>query len=133
MPASARISLSILTLVLISLIVVPARAQEKSSPPDKEKNPTTVTAARDYSKEAFVIEQVKRVYRFEKDGTGQNELSLRVRVQSDAALEHFGQLVLPYSSASEKLDIDFVRVRKADGSVVTASANDAQDLSAPIT
>src|SRR4030095_5882790 len=86
----------------------------------------------DYSQEAFVVEQIKTLYRYEKDGTGQRDLSLRVKVQSDAGVERFGQLVFPYSSENEKLDIDSIRVKKPDGSVVTASANDIQDLSAPI-
>jgi tetratricopeptide (TPR) repeat protein len=109
----------------------PTKAPQKSTetspppPPKEEKAP-------DYSREALVIEQIKTLYRFEKDGTGQRELSLRVRVQSEAALEQFGQLILPYSSANEKLDIDYVRVRKADGSAVTASESDVQDLTAPI-
>jgi len=93
--------------------------------PPKEKEP-------DYSQEALVIEQLKTLYRFEKNGTGQHELTLRVKVQSEAALARFGQLVFPYSSANEKLDIDYVRVKKADGTAVTASPGDVQDLTAPI-
>ncbi len=57
----------------------------------------------DYSQEAFVIEQIKTLYRYEKDGTYQRELSIRVKVQSDAGVERFGQLIFPYSSANEKL------------------------------
>ncbi|HKR13954.1 MAG TPA: DUF3857 domain-containing protein [Pyrinomonadaceae bacterium] len=86
----------------------------------------------DYSGEAVVVEQLTMAYRFEPDGTGQRELAMRVKVQSDAGVERFGQLVFPYSSANEKLDMDFVRVRKADGSVVSATASDIQDLSAPL-
>ncbi|HKR12404.1 MAG TPA: DUF3857 domain-containing protein [Pyrinomonadaceae bacterium] len=72
-------------------------------------------------------------YRFERDGTGRRELSFRARIQSDAAVEQFGQLVFAYSSANEKLDMDYVRVRKVDGSVVNAVNSDIQDLTAPIT
>ena len=99
----------------------------KPSPKEKEKE-----KAPDYSTEAFVIEQLKMLYRFEKDGTGRREQLLRVKVQSEAALERFGQLVFPYLSANENLDIEYVRVTKADGTAVTASASDVQDLTAPI-
>src|SRR5262245_49637758 len=58
----------------------------------------------DYSQEAVVVEQVSTAYRFERDGTGQHDLSLRVKVQSDAGVERFGQLIFGYSSANEKLD-----------------------------
>ena len=97
----------------------------EKAPPSEQKQP-------DYSQEAYVLEQVKTSYRFEKDGTGQREQSMRVKVQSDAGVESFGQLVFPYSSANEKLDIEQVSVHKPDGSVVTAQASAVQDLTAPI-
>jgi hypothetical protein len=86
----------------------------------------------DYSQEAYVIERITTSYRFEKDGAGRREQTFRVKVQSDAGVESFGQLVLPYSSANEKLDIEHVSVRKPDGSEVKAQASAAQDLTAPI-
>ncbi|MEN3326509.1 MAG: hypothetical protein V7638_1316 [Acidobacteriota bacterium] len=87
---------------------------------------------RDYSQEAVVIEQLSTAYRFERDGTGQREQTLRVKVQSEAGVERFGQLQFDYSSANEKLDMDYVRVRKADGTVVNAAVSDIQDLTAPV-
>src|SRR6185295_1868377 len=89
-----------------------------AAPAEKEQK------ANDYSQEALVIEHIKSLYSFEKDGTGRRELTLRVRVQSEAALERFGQLILPYTSANEKLEIDYVRVKKPDGSTVLASEGD---------
>src|SRR5215510_14031958 len=86
----------------------------------------------DYSQEAYVIERMTTSYRLEKDGTGQREQIFRVQVQSDAGVESFGQLVFPYSSANEKLDIEHVSVRKPDGSEVKAQASAVQDLTAPI-
>ncbi len=101
-----------------------AQAPAKASEAAKQK--------RDYSGEAVVVEQLSNTYRFERDGTGQREMILRVKVQSDAGVERFGQLIFGYSSATEKLDMDYVRVRKADGTVVNAAASDIQDLTAPI-
>jgi tetratricopeptide (TPR) repeat protein len=106
----------------------PSRTQELSG----EKSQKTEQKQPDYSQEAFVLEQIKTSYRFEKDGSGQREQSFRVKIQSDAGVESFGQLVFPYSSANEKLDIDQVSVRKSDGSVVSASGSAVQDLTAPI-
>ena len=101
-----------------------ARAQTKQKPEADQKT--------DYSQEAVVIEQLSTVYRYESDGTGQRELTMRIKIQSDAGVERFGQLVFPYTSANEKLEMDYVRVRKPDGSVVSATAADIQDLSAPL-
>ena len=99
------------------------RAQTKTQAPAQKP---------DYSQEAIVIEDVRSSYRFERDGTGQRDVSFRAKVQSEAGVERLGQLIIGYSSANEKLDMDYVRVRKADGSVVNAAATDVQDLTAPI-
>src|SRR6266581_4306184 len=119
----------IVIVVVASLQLVSSRGSQAQTPPPPVSHPTKEKAA-DYSQEALVVEQLRVTYRFEKDGTGQHELSLRVKVQSEAALERFGQLVLPYISANEKLDIDYVRVKKPDGSIISASESDVQDLTA---
>jgi tetratricopeptide (TPR) repeat protein len=105
-------------------------AQTPAPPPAKAA--ITSDKPADYSQEALVVEQLRVNYRFEKDGTGTHDMALRVRLQSEAALEEFGQLVLPYVSANEKLDIDYVRVKKPDGRIIAASPTDVQDLTAPI-
>jgi len=109
---------------LLSAQTRPSKSQTKSTETARQKP--------DYSQEAVVIEQLSTVYRFERDGTGQRESSVRVKVQSDAGVERFGQLIFPYSSANEKVDMDYVRVRKADGTVVNAAVSDVQDLTAPV-
>jgi tetratricopeptide (TPR) repeat protein len=124
-----------LVLVLSFVLVTPpiSRSQSPAKPAEAAKQPPEAAKQKpDFSQEAVVIEQVRTAYRFERDGTGQRELSLRVKVQSDAGVERFGQLVLGYSSANEKLDMDFVRVHKPDGSVVNAATTDIQDLTAPV-
>ncbi len=125
----------IIALILASSFLFAAPFQSvRAQTTDKKPQdpPPAAKAAQDYSQEAVVIEQLSMTYRFERDGTGQRELNLRVRVQSDAGVERFGQLIFPYSSANEKLDMDFVRVRKADGTIVNATTADIQDLSAPL-
>ena len=126
----------IIALVVASSIIFGASFQTALGQTATQKSgaqaPAPAPQKPDYSGEAVVIEQLTMAYRFEPNGTGQRELMMRVKVQSDAGVERFGQLVFPYSSANEKLDMDFVRVRKADGSVVSATTSDIQDLSAPL-
>jgi tetratricopeptide (TPR) repeat protein len=86
----------------------------------------------DYAQEAYVIEQSRTTWRFENDGTGRRDSYLRVKVQSEAGVQSWGQLAFPYSSANERMDVVFVRVLKADGTVVTASADAVQDLSSAV-
>jgi tetratricopeptide (TPR) repeat protein len=122
---SSRLTIALIALVSVLFLYSSTSTAQKPAPAVPEGNP-------DYSQEALVIEQTKLLYRFEKDGTGVRELNFRARVQTDAAVQRFGQLIFPYSSANEQVDIDFIRVKKSDGTIVTSTASDVQDLSAPI-
>jgi Flp pilus assembly protein TadD len=86
----------------------------------------------DYSRQPFVFEQIREVARFDDDGRGALTLAARVRIQSEAGLQAFGELTLPYSAANQRLDVDTVRVHKAGGSVVLAPASAVQDVTSPI-
>src|SRR5689334_18442436 len=121
----------IIAILLTCSFGIPAKTISAQTKPQAKATEATKQKP-DYSQEAVVVEQLSTAYRFESDGTGKRESSLRVKVQSDAGVERFGQLIFAYSSANEKLDMDFVRVRKADGTVVNAAATDIQDLTAPV-
>ncbi len=79
-----------------------------------------------------MIEQARSSMRFENDGSSNQVVYVRVRVQKAEGAQAWGQLVFSYSSANEKIHADYVRVHKPDGSVVTAGADAIQDLSSPI-
>ncbi len=115
---------------------VPAKAKAGSQSSDARPSDTSVSkpeeAKHDYSQEAFVVEQYRSRYRFESDGTGRRETVARIRVQSEAGVQQWGQLQEGYNSANERLEIAYVRVIKADGTVVKATDDAVQDLSAPI-
>ena len=86
----------------------------------------------DYAQEGFVVEKYRSRYRFESDGTGRKETFARIRVQSEAGVQQWGQIQVGYNSANERLEIAYVRVIKADGSVIKAGEDAVQDLSAPV-
>src|SRR5207248_448258 len=86
--------------------------------------PTATTSAQEA---AVVEEQITRV-RFENDGTAVRETTTKVRIQSEAGVEAFGQLIEGYSSATESLDVDYVRVRKPSGEVFETPKESAQDF-----
>src|SRR5712692_8117200 len=79
---------------------------------------TTSPTKPDFSKEASVVESYRTAVRFENDGTGTRDITAKVPVQSDAGVKSYSVLVFAYSSASESLDTDYVRVRQPDGTVV---------------
>jgi tetratricopeptide (TPR) repeat protein len=113
-----------------------ARPLPPQSNPDKNPieapHPQTSDKSHDYSQESFVVEQMHSTYRFENDGTGRKEVVARIRVQSEAGVQQWGQLQFGYNSANERVEIPYVRVIKQDGSVVKAGDDAVQDLSAPI-
>ena len=86
----------------------------------------------DYSQEGYVVEKWYTTYTFENDGTGTREFYARVKVQSEAGVQQWGQVVLGYSSANERVEIPYVRVLKSDGATITASTDAIQDLSTPV-
>ncbi len=86
----------------------------------------------DYSSQSFVVEVSRTSYRFENDGTGTREIYARIKVQSEAGVQQWGQVVIGYNSENEQVQISYVRVHKADGSIVTAPADAVQDLSSPM-
>jgi hypothetical protein len=91
-----------------------------------------MTPQDDFSKEAYVSEMLHTRVRFEADGTGSRELTGRIRVQSEAAIHDLGLLRFSYASTFESLNIDYVRVRKADGTVVVTPASDVQEVDSEV-
>jgi tetratricopeptide (TPR) repeat protein/transglutaminase-like putative cysteine protease len=94
--------------------------------------PASATPA-DSSKESAIIQSFHYAVRFENDGTGTREYSLQVRLQSEAGVQQYGLLTFGYSSANEQIEIPYVRVRKPDGTTITTSSEDVQDMPAEIT
>jgi tetratricopeptide (TPR) repeat protein len=113
---------------------IPGQQQPESTPAGEPKksenaeNPSDVTK-QTYSKEAFVVEELRERYRFENDGTGSKVATLRVHILSEAGVVGFGQLRFGYNAANDRMEIGYVRVTKPDGNVVTAGADAIQDLS----
>ncbi len=121
------------TLVIAVLLAAAAFAQQPTLPNAPSATPRPAAdKAPDYSSEPYVVEMQRTAYRFENDGTGEREITARVRVQSDAAVQQLGQLVIGYSAKNEQVEIRYVRVHKADGRVVAATDADVQDLTSPV-
>ncbi len=59
-------------------------------------NPPSPPAANDYSREGLVYEQTSAHYQFLPDGSNTHEVSVRVRVQSEAGLKQVGLLIFRY-------------------------------------
>ena len=93
---------------------------------------TASPPARDTSQEAVVFDRIENRVRLEDDGTGVRDTAAVIRIQSQAGIQAFGQLVFGYSAATENLEIQYVRVRKPDGRVIETPASTAQDFAPDI-
>jgi tetratricopeptide (TPR) repeat protein len=98
--------------------------------PTITKAPTPTSG---YTDEAAVFERADVVYRYAGDGTGSKLETGVVKIQSNAALQSLAVLSFPYASGNQHLDIVYVRVRKADSTVVETPVTDAQDQPAQVT
>jgi tetratricopeptide (TPR) repeat protein len=96
-----------------------------------QAGPAQAPTPPDYSQEAYVVEHYSESMRFEDDGTGVIQTDARIKIISESGVQALGQLKVGYSALSDKLEIPYVRVRKPDGTVVTAQESAIQDLTFP--
>ncbi|MGI9101202.1 MAG: DUF3857 domain-containing protein [Terriglobales bacterium] len=115
-----------------SLLFAQEKAPVAKAPAAGLPSAPSAVKSDNYAQEPFVVESQRTAFRFEDDGTGRKEVVARIRVQTEAAVEQLGQLVVGYNSGNESVELPYVRVRKADGSIVTAPPSAVQDLTAPV-
>jgi Flp pilus assembly protein TadD/transglutaminase-like putative cysteine protease len=106
--------------------LLPTTAQSEASPAAQKQTPS------DYTQEPFVIEQFFTTARYEKDGTGERQFDVRIRLQSDAGVQQLGELVFSYNSANEQMDVRFIRVHKADRTIVIAGPDAVKEMTATV-
>src|SRR5258706_1903227 len=124
MPAMLKNFCIACSVLILSWGIVQVRAQAPSEPP---------VAKSDHTQEASIIELYSTSLSFENDGTSTQETTARVHLQSDAGVQRYGVLAFQYQGATQTVEIDYVRVKKADGSTVVTPPDNIQDLDAGIT
>ncbi|HVB87304.1 MAG TPA: DUF3857 domain-containing protein [Candidatus Dormibacteraeota bacterium] len=130
-----------LALLCLALLPLAARAQvrqgDSKSSSGNEAHRGIAPAARgpaastDVSQDALLVEQYVTTVRFQNDGTGERDLAVRMRVQTDAGAQQLHALSFNYDGASERMELGYLRVRKPDGSVLNSPASAAADVAAP--
>lgn len=89
------------------------------------------TEADDPSREPAIIEEMSTSVRFENDGTDQEVLRQRIRIQNEAGLKLYGIITFSFI-AGDQFTIDTVEVHKKDGGTVKASAANIQEMTPEI-
>jgi tetratricopeptide (TPR) repeat protein len=90
-------------------------------------------ASPDGLKEAFVVEHFFTRVAVENDGSAVRELTSEVKILADAGVKAFAVLNFTYTSANEVVEVDYVRVRKPDGTVVKTPDYNIQDMPGEVT
>ncbi|HEU5336653.1 MAG TPA: DUF3857 domain-containing protein [Terriglobales bacterium] len=106
-------------------------ATAQSKPP--QANNTPAEAKTNSAQQAVVLDQAVNRLTFQADGTGTREFSERIHVQSEAGVRALAVLSFAYTTSNQTLDVDYVRVRKPDGTVVTTPPYNIQDMPADLT
>lgn len=104
-----------------------------SSPSLSQQPATAPTTKSDYSQEAAIVEDMTTKLAFQDSGSFTRQQTSTVRILSDTGVKDWGLLSLPYQSATQTVEIDYVRVRKPDGSIVLTPSDNVQDLDSEIT
>ena len=80
-----------------------------------------------------VITHFETIVAMKPDGTGYRERTMSLKIQSEAAVHEFSVLSFGFAGASEHVDVHYMRVRHADGTVVETPATDAQEQPTAVT
>jgi hypothetical protein len=115
----------------LSLLLISSSAtmgQTPQSAPAGIATPVSRPPDNPYAKEPYVFEFIQRNLRFEADGKGQMDLTVRARVQSESAVREFGILAYSFASSFENLDMVYARFRKPDGTVIETPSTDVQEV-----
>ena len=105
-----------------------ARAQTPATPPAKPLSTPT-----DYPNESIVFDSLTRSYTYAADGTGTRQITGVIEVRNQAGVKSLSVIPFDFASSAEHVEIDYVRVHHADGSIVLTPISDAQELPADVT
>jgi len=108
-----------------------AQTPPAAAPPAPAAKPAPLPT--DYPGESIVFDRLTRTYTYAADGTGTREVSGVIEVRNQAGVKTLSVLPFPFASSAEHVEIDYVRVHHADGSIVLTPATDAQELPAEVT
>ncbi len=84
-----------------------------------------------YPDEPFVYLLDDGVVRYEADGRGTRTFRQVVQILTQAGAERWGEQVFSYSSTHEKLTINWIRVLRADGTVISDKPTHEQESDSP--
>src|SRR5256886_15544334 len=126
------------SLVLFLPVTSPAAAQAPRITPAGDPSVQNDTISRlavnpaDYPDEEFVYLLDDGVVRFEADGRSSRTYRQVIQILNQDGAEAWGEQSFSYSSGSEKLTVNWIRVLKPTGEVISAQPAHEQESLAPV-
>ncbi|PYO34421.1 MAG: hypothetical protein DMD74_10775 [Gemmatimonadetes bacterium] len=130
--------MSRLSLALCVLIAAPSAAQAPRITPAGDPSVKSDTIYRlavnpaDYQDQTFVYLLDDGVLRFEADGRSSRTYRQVVQILSQDAVEGWAEQSFSYTVGHERLTVNWVRVLKPDGTVISAQPSREQESLAPV-
>ncbi len=87
---------------------------------------------RDYPDQQFIYLFEDGVVRFEEDGRYRKTYRQVVQILSPQAAEQFGDLAFPYTTGRQRLTVNWIRVLRTDGTVISDKPSHSQESIAPV-
>ncbi len=119
--ASGLVQLFVLICALAYQVNGAGHAQERNAQ-EQQSAARSAEGVAD-ANEPYIFERHSLAVRFENDGSGQRELSVRVRIQNEQGAQQFRELAFGYISPNEQVTVRSVKVRKRDGSLIDVLAS----------
>lgn len=94
---------------------------------------STEKAPPNFQSEGVVIEHYDTLYRYNGDGTGEKQVAVKLKLQSEAGLRQFSVLSFPFAAAVESAHLDRLVVHHPDGTSSETPSTDAMEMPAPVT
>ncbi len=107
----------------------------QSTPPPAHAVPAkqVLSIKPSYAAEAAVVQQSDTTFQYNGDGTGAEEVHVRVKVQNDAGVRQFAVLTATYASHTQTAQVENITVTHADGTTTVTPLSDAMMLPAQVT
>jgi len=126
------------SLILVAGLAAPAAAQAPRITPAGDPSVKSDTIYKlavnpsDYADQPYIYLLDDGVVRFEADGRGSRTYRQVIQVFTREAAESWGEQSFSYSSDREKLTVNWVRVLKPDGEIISSKPAHEQESIAPV-
>src|SRR3954469_518284 len=127
------------SLLLCSLIVLIQLAQGQTPPTGRVGDPSVArdtiyrlaVSSDDHPDEAAVVLLDDAAVRYELDGTGVERYRQVIQILKTEAVEGYAEHEFSYSPAHQRLTVNWIRVVRPDGTLVSEAPSQAQDADVP--